>query len=119
MAKKTDKTKEEVDKEYPCEAKSRLVVQGCQEDETNIRSDSPTCSLLAFNLVCTLAALFCWVIAAFDASTANLQSSGINRLLIPRCPRPPPPGVHPMTLQGPWQHTWDKRCRQKVDEAST
>ena len=98
MAKKTDKTKEEVDKEYPCEAKSRLVVQGCQEDETNIRSDSPTCSLLAFNLVCTLAALFCWVIAAFDASTANLQSSGINRLLIPRCPRPPPPGVHLMTL---------------------
>ena len=125
MAKKTDKTKEEVDKEYPCEAKSRLVVQGCQEDETNIRSDSPTCSLLAFNLVCTLAALFCWVIAAFDASTANLQSSGINRLLIPRCPRPPPPGVHPMTLfrargsihgtKDAGRRWWMKRLRDATD----
>ena len=98
MAKKTGKTKEQVDKEYPFEAKSRLVVQGCQEDETNIRSASPTCSLLAFNLVCTLAPLFPWVIFALDASTAYLQSSGIARLLILHCPRPPPPGVHPMTL---------------------
>ena len=98
MAKKTGKTKEQVDKEFPFEAKSRLVVQGCQEDEQNIRSDSPTCSLLAFNLVCCISVLMGWVAAAYDASTAYLQSHGIARLLVLRAPRPPPPGVQPGTL---------------------
>ena len=98
MARKTGKSKEQVDREYPFEEKSRLVVQGCQEDEQNIRSDSGTCSLLSFNLVCAVAVLKGWIIASHDASTAYLQSSGISRLLILRCPRPPPPGVLPGTL---------------------
>ena len=98
MAKKTGKTKEQVDKEFPFMAKSRLVVQGCQEDGMNIRSDSPTASLLAFNLICAIAVMMGWVLAAFDASTAYLQSSGIDRLLILRAPKPPPPGVMPGTL---------------------
>ena len=34
-----------------------------------------------------------WTLAAYDASTAYLQSGGIERLLILRAPRPPPPGV--------------------------
>lgn len=89
MAKKTGKTKSQVERDYPFEAKSRLVVQGCQEDDVNIRSDSPTCSLLAFNLVCVVAVIQGWIIAAFDASTAYLQSSGIARILILRCPRHP------------------------------
>ena len=76
MARKTGKTLEQLEKEYPFEAKSRLVVQGCQEDGNNIRSDSPTCSLLSFNLVCTIATIMQWVIGAYDASTAYLQSSG-------------------------------------------
>ena len=98
MARKTGKTLEQLEKEYPFEAKSRLVVQGCQEDDNNIRSDSPTCSLLAFNLVCTIATIMQWIIGAYDASTAYLQSSGISRLLILRAPQPPPPGVQPGTL---------------------
>ncbi|CAE7745994.1 RE1 [Symbiodinium sp. KB8] len=98
MAKRTGKTKEQIEKEFPFEAKSRLVVQGCQEDPQNIRSDSPTASLLAFNLVCSVAMLKGWVITACDASTAYLQSQGISRLLLLRPPRPPPPGVSPHAL---------------------
>ncbi|CAE7041145.1 unnamed protein product [Symbiodinium sp. CCMP2592] len=84
--------------EFPFEAKSRLVVQGCQEDPHDIRSDSPTASLLAFNLVCSIATMMGWVITACDASTAYLQSHGISRLLLLRAPRPPPPGVSPFDL---------------------
>jgi hypothetical protein len=39
-----------------------------------------------------------WVAAAYDSSTAYLQSHGIARLLVLRAPRPPPPGVRPGTL---------------------
>ena len=98
MMKRTGKTKAQVDREFPFQAKSRLVVQGCQEDETGIRSDSPTASLLAFNLVCAVATLQGWILGAYDASTAYLQSRGIERLLILRAPRPPPPGVAPSAL---------------------
>ena len=94
IAKKTGKSKSQLEQEYPFMPKSRLVVQGCQEEDPgSIRSDSPTASLLAFNLLCALAVVQKWVIAASDASTAYLQSQGINRLLILRPPRPPPPGV--------------------------
>ena len=98
MAKKTGKSKEQVDKEFPFEAKSRCVVQGCQEDDHGIRSDSPTASLLAFNLVCAIATMMSWTLAAYDASTAYLQAKGIARLLVLRAPHPPPPGVNPGTL---------------------
>ena len=93
LAKRTGKTTEQIKKEFPFEAKSRMVVQGCQENDHGIRSDSPTASLLAFNLVCTVAVLQRWILVACDASTAYLQSQGIDRLLILRAPRPPPPGV--------------------------
>ncbi|CAE7722529.1 GIP, partial [Symbiodinium necroappetens] len=95
---KTGKTKEQVEKEYPLSAKSRLVVQGHQEDPKDIRSDSPTASLLAFNLVCAVAVIQGWEVLASDASTAYLQSQGISRLLILRPPRPPPPGLSPNDL---------------------
>ena len=48
---KTGKSREQVTKEYPFAAKSRLVVQGHQEDASDLRTDSPTASLLAFNLL--------------------------------------------------------------------
>ena len=93
LSKRTGKTKEQIRKEFPFEAKSRLVVQGNQEDGNSIRSDYPTASLLSFNLVCVIAVLNNWIIWACDASTAYLQSQGISRLLILRSPRPPPPAV--------------------------
>ena len=98
LAKRTGKSERQIKKEFPFEAKSRLVVQGCQEDPSGIRSDSPTASLLAFNLVCAIAVINQWVLTACDASTAYLQSQGISRLLILRPPRPPPPGVTPFDL---------------------
>ena len=93
MEKKTGKTDAQIKKEFPFQAKSRLVVQRCQENPTNIRSDSPTASLLAFNLICSIAVMKQWVITSCDASTAYLQSQGISRLLLLRPPRPPPPRV--------------------------
>ncbi|CAE7352234.1 RE2 [Symbiodinium sp. CCMP2456] len=98
LRKRTGKTKEQINKEFPFEPKSRIVVQGCQEDPTGIRSDSPTASLLAFNLVCAISVLKRWTITACDASTAYLQSKGISRTLILRPPRPPPPGISPHDL---------------------
>ncbi|CAJ1448790.1 unnamed protein product, partial [Effrenium voratum] len=67
-------------------------------DDIGIRSDSPTASLLAFNLVCAVAVIQKWFVLAADASTAYLQSQGIDRVLILRPPRPPPPGVSPHDL---------------------
>ncbi|CAE7324408.1 Copia protein [Symbiodinium microadriaticum] len=93
LSKRTGKSKAQIEKEFPFEAKSRLVVQGCQENPQDIRSDSPTASLLAFNLVCAIAVMKNWLVTACDASTAYLQSQGISRLLILRPPRPPPPGI--------------------------
>ena len=92
-SKRTKKTQEQIDREHPLSAKSRIVVQGNQESDTGIRSDSPTASLLAFNLVCFVAVMMGWLVRAYDASTAYLQAKGIARLLILRPPRPPPPGI--------------------------
>ena len=95
---RTGKSQAQIQKEFPLEAKSRLVVQGHQETDTGIRSDSPTASLLAFNLVCAVAVIQKWIVMACDASTAYLQSNGISRLLLLRPPRPPPPGILPHDL---------------------
>ena len=92
-SKRTKKTQEQIDREHPLSAKSRIVVQGNQESDAGIRSDSPTASLLAFNLVCSVAVMMGWLVRAYDASTAYLQAKSIARLLILRPPRPPPPGI--------------------------
>ena len=39
---RTGKSQAQIQKEFPLDAKSRLVVQGHQETDTGIRSDSPT-----------------------------------------------------------------------------
>ena len=51
------------------QAKAGLVVQGHQE-RYEVRSDSPTASLLGFMLVCTIAVLFRWTFKAWDATAA-------------------------------------------------
>ena len=68
---KTAKSREQVTKEYPFAAKSRLVAQGHQEDASDLRTDSPTASLLAFNLVSAVAVLQSWEVLAAEASTAG------------------------------------------------
>ena len=79
-------------------AKARLVVQGCQERTDNIRSDSPTASLEAFHVLCSIASSFGWKITKADASNAYLQAGGIERVLILRPPAPLPPGVDQLDL---------------------
>ena len=77
-------------------AKARLVVPGCQEPVHQLRSDAPTASLLAFNLVACFACQRGWTSASFDAQSAYLQSHGIERLLLLRLPhKNPPPGTAP------------------------
>ena len=65
IAQKSGKSKQQIEKAFA--PKSRLIVQGCQEENTEgIRSDSPTASLLAFNLLCAVAVTQKWIIAASD-----------------------------------------------------
>ena len=74
------------------QAKSRLVVQGHRE-VVDIRSESPTASLLVIQILLSVVSMKRWVVKSADASNAYLQGEAIDRLLILRAPEPPPPGV--------------------------
>ena len=71
-------------------AKARLVVQGCQEKTSDIRSDSPTGSRDYLMLTLIHAAQRGWSVSQYDADCAYLQSEGINRTLVLRMPRKQP-----------------------------
>ena len=76
--------------------KARLVVQGCQEDPSMTRADSPTGSRDSFFLVLSCAAQEHWSCGSADAASAYLQARGIERLLLLMMPkRQPPPGCEP------------------------
>ena len=76
--------------------KARLVVQGCQEDPSMMRTDSPTGSRDSFFLVLSCAAQEHWSCGSADAASAYLQAGGIERLLLLMMPkRQPPPGCEP------------------------
>ena len=76
--------------------KARLVVQGCQEDKSQIRTDAPTGSRDALYLTLAAAAQSGWDLSSYDAMTAYLQSGNIERLLLLRMPaKNPPPGTAP------------------------
>ena len=62
--------------------KARLVVQGCQEDPSMMRTDSPTGSRDSFFLVLSCAAQEHWSCGSADAASAYLQAGGIERLLL-------------------------------------
>ena len=81
MKKKTGKTDEQIKREYPFEAKSRMVVIGCQERDAGIRfrfTDSISPGLQPCDS--HLRDLSNGFLEAYDASTAYLQSQGIARL---------------------------------------
>ena len=76
--------------------KARLVVQGCQEDPSMMRTDSPTGTRDSFFLVLSCAAQEHWSCGSADAASAYLQAGGIERLLLLMMPRrQPPPGCEP------------------------
>ena len=75
--------------------KARLVVQGCQEDPSMMRTDSPTGSRDSCFLVLSCATEH-WSCGSADAASAYLQAGGISRLLLLMMPkRQPPPGCEP------------------------
>ena len=76
--------------------KARLVVQGCQEDPTTMRTGSPTGSRDSFFLVLSCAAQEHGNCGSADAASAYLQAGGIERLLLLMMPKQqPPPGCEP------------------------
>ena len=62
--------------------KARLVVQGCQEDPSMMRTDSPTGSRDRFFLVLSSAAQEHLSCGSADVAFAYLQAGGIERLLL-------------------------------------
>ena len=82
----------------PVLAKSRLVVQGHQERGLDLRTDSPTASLLSFNMLCAISAIKKFRVCSADAPSAYLQGKDVERTLLLRCPHPPPPGIKKGTV---------------------
>ena len=69
------------------ELKSRFVACGQFEDRKGIRSDAPTCSLEAFNLITRFAACNRLRLKCADLSNAYFQGEKMDRLLLLRPPR--------------------------------
>ena len=92
--------------------KARLVVQGCQEDPSMMRTDSPTGSRGSFFLVLSCAGEEHWTCGSADAASAYLQAGGIERLLLLMMPkRQPPPGCEPGEVRGTRKYLRNSRRR--------
>ena len=59
--------------------KARLVARGFEEDTTNIRKDSPTCSKESIRILVALSAAMKWKIHSLDIKSAYLQGNRIER----------------------------------------
>ncbi len=83
----TKKDTEEVNGKMPLELKCRIVGRGFQEmyDE-KLRRDSPTCSQLLVNLICSMAASRSMKLSAADVRGAFLQGLKIERDLYFKLP---------------------------------
>lgn len=75
--------------------KSRLVVRGDLEDSSQMRTDSPTCSLTMMSMTLILASCRDSDLWAGDISAAFLQGSTLDRTLILSMPRGGIPGEIP------------------------
>ena len=99
----TQKDTEEVNGKKPLELKCRIVGRGFQEmyDE-KLRRDSPTCSQLLVNLICSMAASRTMKLSAADVRGAFLQGLKIERDLYFKLPanmgQTVIPGVQPGSL---------------------
>ena len=59
--------------------KARLVARGFEEETSNMRKDSPTCSKEAVRLVLALSSTKGWECHSLDVKAAYLQGNSINR----------------------------------------
>ena len=67
--------------------KAHLVARGFEEDTTQLRTDSPTCSREAMRMVYFVAAMMSWVIKSLDFTSAFLQGEEIKRSVYLKPPR--------------------------------
>ena len=71
----------------PPEFKSRLVTRGDLEKEKDLRTDSPTCDLVAMRLILSYAACNKLRICSGDIANAYFQGKEIDRLFLLKPPR--------------------------------
>ena len=80
----TGKSQAQIQKEFPLEAKSRLVVQGHQETDTGIRSDSPTRPVILLSIWCVqllllqsllFRSVFSWLLTRPRPISSRIQSA--------------------------------------------
>ena len=67
--------------------KARLVARGFEEDNSNLRTDSPTCMRETLRIVLTVAAGRKWNINSIDIKAAFLQGKPIDRQVFLRPPK--------------------------------
>ena len=67
--------------------KARLVARGFEEDMSNKKIDSPTCSRQALRMVYTTAATCGWDICSLDVKSAFLQGNMIKREVYVKPPK--------------------------------
>jgi transposase InsO family protein len=66
--------------------KARLVARGFEEDSSNLKKDSPTCSRESLRLVFLTAAMKSWKLQSVDITAAFLQGNPIERDIYLRPP---------------------------------
>ena len=118
--KKDDEKRDENEKEELV-LKCRVVGRGFQEEyDENLRRDSPTCSTLLVQIICSLASSRLMKLTAADVRGAFLQGLKIDRELYFEPPKnlgkAQIPGVQPGALLKLNQeiHLWCERCRKTV-----
>ena len=69
------------------EIKARLVVRGFEEDTSDLKTDSPTCSKENMRILLTVASSNGWKTRSLDVKSAYLQGKGISRLIFIKPPK--------------------------------
>ena len=67
--------------------KARLVARGFEEDNKNLRTDSPTCSREAMRIVYFVSVMMSWILMSLDFTSAFLQGEEIDRKIFLKPPR--------------------------------
>ena len=113
---RTGKSQAQIQKEFPLDAKSRLVVQGHQETDTGIRSDAPTRPVILLSIWCVqllllqsllFRSVFSWLLTRPRPISSRIQSaacfcSGHHGHLLPES--------LPMIFPSTSLNLWDHRC---------
>ena len=67
--------------------KARLVARGFEEDKSQLRTDSPTCSKDSLRMLLTILSAYKWQLKSIDIKSAFLQGSNIARDIFLKPPK--------------------------------